>query len=132
PTGKVQPVRPAAGMPPSNPSISSPATTQPPVPVVQNVPSDLKETGPSLPTAPRPAPLAPQVGVAPRGRPVHAPRPAAGAPPSVSAPPPSEEPHPADGDGPTIQALTEMNEESFTAARPPMLSEPPTMMGQNQ
>jgi eukaryotic-like serine/threonine-protein kinase len=115
PTGKVAPVRPAAGAPPS----------AGPMPTTQQaaVPDLLKETGPSLPTAPRP--VAPQIGVAQRGRPVSPPRPAAG------APPPSDE-HPADGDGPTIQALPEMAmEESFTAARPPMLSEPPTMMGQN-
>ncbi len=113
PTGKVAPVRPAAGAPP-------PAAQAP-------MPDILKETGPSLPTAPRP--VAPQVGVVPRGRPVSPPRPAAGMP---APPPPSEEePHPADGDGPTIQAIPEM-EESFTAARPPMLSEAPTMMGRNQ
>lgn len=130
-------VRPAAGAPASHdPDLLS-----------------LKETGPSLPTAPRapssppnrnhapPLPSQAPLSNAPRGpaiprpqtqdvrlRPDVAkpPRPAAGAPPpSYDQPPPisEEEPHPADGDGPTIQALPPM-EEPFTSSR----SEPPTLL----
>ena len=135
-----QGVRPAAGMP-----------AQIPTPGLD----DLKSTGPSLPTAPRPAPAAPRpAGPQPStARPPAPPRPAAGMPATMMSPqqpPPAdiledEEMHAADADGPTIQALPPGVEDIPTPGRrgipnigpslmggppprEPMRSEPPTLM----
>lgn len=119
PKGPPAPVRPAAGMPALPPEPAPPTRNLGgPTP---GVPLDLKSTGPSMATAPRP-------GGPPRPGPKTAPppRPAAGAPPPP--PPVEEEEHPADGDGPTIQALPPMlDPEPLASTRGGMRSEPPTL-----
>jgi serine/threonine-protein kinase len=116
------PPRPAAGMPapPSPSSIPPPMKGQMPPPGPQILPDDAKETGVSLTTArgpgPHPSP--------PKGR-LPPPRPAAGAP--ATLPPPSMDPHPADGDGPTIQASSHV-EEMYGLRADSGVLEPPTLM----
>jgi serine/threonine-protein kinase len=134
-SGKPMP-RPAAGLPAMSGPMAEPAPPSHaypeggPPPITTSVPVNLKETGPTFPTQQRPAPAAP--------------RPAAGRPPTMQgiprpAPPPQQAPsddfeHPSDNDGPTIQALTPMDDEPSTTgqARAPVpvapRSEPPTMM----
>jgi serine/threonine-protein kinase len=109
------PVRPAAGMPPLEPS----------GPIG---PINLQSTGPSHTTAPRPAP-----------------RPAAGRPPTQQnlkpgraqaiapmAPPSADtDEHPADGDGPTIQAVQPVDDPFAShpiGSRPAVPTDGPTLM----
>lgn len=120
-------VRPAAGMPAAIPTPGM---------------EDLKSTGPSLPTAPRPqpqpgAPRPAQGGPSHRAptAPTAAPRPAAGMPAMAQHPPPApiveeEEEHAADADGPTIQALTPGVEDVPTPGRRPGVPNiGPSLMG---
>ncbi len=151
-------VRPAAGMPAAAPVTGpmaepDPSTQQPGRSYPTNIPDDLKETGPSLPTQARPFGGGSPANVNARSISVSAaslptadprrngpPRPAAGAPmatmqspahsPITQQPPPpatdsyDEEEHPADGDGPTIQAPPPMVDAFMAAALGPSLREP--------